>query len=412
MKSYDVVVVGAGIIGLSTAWQLARRSNLSIAVIEKGAGLGEGSTGASSAVCRHRYSSDAMIELARDGISCYRKWNAFTGLSAPQAVFQPEGVLWMPGGDVCWAPRESERLRSFGIQAEVLDDAALREAFPALSTCTLAPDLETGEPHGCSGGGRHMLELDAGYMDPVLAAEDLRACCRAAGVDFTMRRRVVGVDTAGGRVAGVTLDCGTRLLTPNVVNAAGPWCRELFAAAGLEIRWSLVPTRIQIVYVDRPSALRGHIPVTCDIAGGIYFRTQNRGQQLVVGSILEEDERESVDDPECFQREIDSDFEITKLHLLQHRLPDFSYVGKVRGYCGLYTTNLEDVHPILGETELRGFWAANGFSGHGFKLAPAIGGLLASAITGQTAEGDSSIPMAAFSIDREPIPMTSRSVMA
>lgn len=412
MKRYDVVIVGAGIIGLSTAWQLARRSNLSIAVIEKGAGLGEGSTGASSAVCRHRYSSDAMIELARDGISWYLNWDAFTGLSAPRAVFQPEGVLWMPGGDVSWAPRESERLQSFGIRAEVLDDAALREAFPALSTCTLPPDLETGEPHDCSGGGRHMLELDAGYIDPVLAAEDLRACCRSAGVDFIMRSRVVGVDTAGGRVAGVTLENGTKLPTPNVVNAAGPWCRELFAAAGLEVGWSLVPTRIQIVYLDRPPALRGHIPVTADIAGGIYFRTQNRGQQLLVGSILEEDEREAVDDPECFQREIDSDFEMTKLHLLQHRLPDLSYLGKVRGYCGLYTTNLEDVHPILGETELRGFWAANGFSGHGFKLAPAIGGLLASAITGQAAEGDSSVPMATFSIDREPIPITSRSVMA
>ena len=68
MRSYDVVIAGAGIIGLSIAWQLARRSALSIAVLEKGAGVGEGSTGASSSICRTRYSIDETLLLARDGI--------------------------------------------------------------------------------------------------------------------------------------------------------------------------------------------------------------------------------------------------------------------------------------------------------------------------------------------------------
>ncbi len=85
MATYDVIIVGGGIIGLSTAWQIARRSSLKVAVLEKGAGVGEGSTGASSAVCRHRYSSDAMVTLARDGISAYRHWAQFAGLADPAA---------------------------------------------------------------------------------------------------------------------------------------------------------------------------------------------------------------------------------------------------------------------------------------------------------------------------------------
>ena len=119
------------------------------------------------------------------------------------------------------------------------------------------------------------------------------------------------------------------------------------------------------------------------MAGGIYFRTQNNGQQLVVGSVREEDETEVVADPDDFQTETDDDFEVRILHALHHRLPALAYRGQVRGYCGLYTTNREDVHPVLGPTELDGFWVANGFSGHGFKLAPAIGSMLAQALTVQ-----------------------------
>ena len=120
---YDVVIVGAGIIGLSIAWELARRSSLSIAVIEKGAGIGEGSTGASSAVCRHRYSLDELVQLASDGIGAYRNWAEHTGLAEPQAAFQNDTVLWMPGSDTGWADREHERMQ---YQASVLREFALR----------------------------------------------------------------------------------------------------------------------------------------------------------------------------------------------------------------------------------------------------------------------------------------------
>jgi glycine/D-amino acid oxidase-like deaminating enzyme len=115
MKSYDVVIAGAGIIGLCIAWQLARRSKLTIAVIEKGAAVGEGSTGASSAICRVRYSVDETLLLARDGINAYRQWKAFTGLAEPAAEFIEDGVLWMPGGDRGWADAEHQRMQGFGL---------------------------------------------------------------------------------------------------------------------------------------------------------------------------------------------------------------------------------------------------------------------------------------------------------
>jgi sarcosine oxidase subunit beta len=412
MKNCDVVIVGAGIIGLSIAWQLARRSRLRIAVIEKGSGVGEGSTGASSAICRVRYSIDETLLLARDGVRAYRNWDAFTGVASPAAEYHQDGILWMPGNDSAWADRELRRMQQFGVPAEVLDDADLAARFPSLSTCTLAPDLETGADHNCAGGGRHLFENESGHIDPVAAAQDRAEACKGAGVDVRFKSRVTGIDAAGGRVGGVTLDDGEELATPLVVNAAGPWCNTLSRMAGLELPWSLVPTRIQVLYRDRPDTLPGHIPVTADLVGGIYFRTQNNGQQLVVGSVREEDEREAVSDPDKYRTETDDDFEVVNLHALHHRLPGLPYSGRVRGYCGLYTVNREDVHPILGPTELDGFWVANGFSGHGFKLAPAIGSLIAQALTGERRDFDSDVPLSFLAVDRKPIGLESKNVLA
>ncbi len=411
-RSYDVVVVGAGIIGLCIAWELSRRGKLRIAVLEKGAGVGEGSSGASSAVCRYRYSLDDMLTLASDGISAYRNWAAYTGLERPAAEFRNDGVLWMPGHDTSWADAEHARLEAFGIRSAVLDDDDLRERFPSINPHPAAPDPETGEPHPYDGNGRHLLELDGGYMDPTGALSDLVDACRREGVDVSFRSAVAGIREQGGRVSGVTLASGESLAVPVVINAAGPWCKGLYEAAGVRLGWDLRPTRIQVLYRDRPPELDGDIPVTLDMAGGIYFRTQNRGQQLIVSSVLEEDEREVVDDPDHFDRDADEDFRLHKLYLLHHRLPTLPARGRVQGYCGLYTVNRDDVHPVVGPTKLTGFWVANGFSGHGFKLAPAIGSMVARALTELSLASDTEVPISFFSIDREPIELDAKSVLA
>ncbi len=416
MRTFDVVIVGAGIIGLSTAYQLGRRGRCSVLVLEKGRAVGAGSTGASSAVCRFRYSRDDMVALALDGISTYRDWQAFTELKAPRASFNHDGVLWLTGEDREFAPREAERMSKLGIAAEVLYDDDLAERFPSFSRRVRMPDLETGEDHGDEAGGVHLFEPDGGWIDPVASAEDLLEAARNRGVTVEFGQQVTEIQREGGRVTGVKTASGEDISCPVVVNAAGPWCTQLSEAAGVSVSWDLVPTRIQVLYLDRGDSLPGHIPVTADVAGGIYFRTQNNGQQLVVGSVREEDEREAVADPDHFQTIHDDEFAYTQLHLLSHRLPGLPQHGRVRGYCGLYTVNRDDVHPVLGETELGGFWVANGFSGHGFKIAPAIGAMMADAIDGPLTGGADSfstaVPLEAFGVGREPLILESRSVLA
>ena len=408
----EVIIVGAGIVGLSIAWQLHRRGQKNILVLEKGAGIGEGSTGASSAVCRYRYSAIEMIRLAQCGINSYRNWAEFVGLSEPLAHFHNDGVLWFTGDDLTWADRESDRMRSLGIRTEVLDSESLCRAFPAINPCIRPVDLADPEHHQCGEQGRHLLELDGGYMEPVDTAQDLLTACKQNGVEVRFGCGVNAILEHSGRVTGVRLVNGEQIDASVVVNAAGPWCNALYQSLGLSAPMPLTPVRIQVLYLNRNPELARPIPVTADIQSGIYFRTLNRGQQLLVGSVLEEDEREEVPNPDEYLKVADDRFRVEKLHLLAHRLSGLKINAATRDHCGLYTVNQTDVHPIIGALGPQGFFVANGFSGHGFKTGPAIGAMVARLITGIKLADEDAQDDHWLTPDRQPIDIDSRSVLA
>ena len=410
-RSVDVLIAGGGIIGMSAAFQIARRSNCSVMVADKGVGPGEGSTGASSAVCRFKYTHPEMVRLAREGIEAYRRWPEFVELENVRAEYHGLGVLWFGDGSTRWAESESERLAKEGIRTAVLGAQDVTERYPALNPCIVPPDLIEGTPHECRYGGAHLLEIDGGYVDPVSALQDLIEAGRNRGVEVRFQAAVTNVHLDGDRVRGATLSTGETIDCGTLICATGPWCNSLLEQVGLRDRWPLEPTRIQIVHVDRPESVVGDIPVCADPVDGIYFRTQNRGQQILVGSVLSEDEEERVD-PDDYPTYVDDDFARLKLHALQHRIPDLSYSAAVHGYSGLYTINRADMHPIVGRTPIDGFHVANGFSGHGFKLAPAIGSLLAQAITGTRIDFDTSVGADFLAFGRSPIVLASKTVLA
>jgi len=408
----DIVIAGAGVIGMSIALQLARRSRARVLVLDRAATPGEGSTGASSAVCRHKYSRSETVTLARDGIHAYQHWQDFVELADALARFRRTGVLWLGDGRSDWPERDAERLAALAVRAEAIDDEGLRSRFPAVNPCVGAPDPSTEDDHRCVGGGRHLLELDGGYIEPVDVLNDLIRSAREKGVEVRFRTEVEGLEIRAGRVAGVRLADGSSISCRAVVSAGGPWCTRLFARIGLEHSWQLEPTRIQVVHLDLPGEVEGPIPVVCDLAGGIYFRPQNGGQQIILGSVLEEDEREVVADPDAYADWADDDFVRTKLYFLEHRIRGLRRIGRPRGYSGLYTVNRTDFHPIVGPTPIEGFIVANGLSGHGFKLAPAIGSLVAQLLAGSADSFDTTVDPEFLAFDREPIRLASRGVLA
>ena len=411
-KVADVIVIGGGIIGLSIAYQLARRCNLRITVLEKGTGVAEGSTGASSACLRLRYTHSETIRLAQTGLEIFRRWPEFTGLPSPRAAFAHTGVLWMLGEDRADVERERDRLNALGARALLLDERTVRERFPSLSTCGDPFDPES-EDHECRDHPTYFFEEDGGYCtDPAGANQDLLDAARREGVDIRLRSCVKNIRAAGGRVVGVDLSDGSSIDAPRIVNAAGPWCNRVNAMAGVELDWTLRPTRVQVMFRVAAPELHGGLPLVADAGGGIYFRPEAGGQQLLVGSIRGEDEREFVADPDRYDTGIDEQMQLRLLEALHHRLPGLQHRGRVTGIAGLYTVTDEDMHPVVGPTKLEGFIVANGFSGHGFKLAPAVGALVARWLTGETLEFDPEVSIDFLSVERTSLAVREKSVLA
>lgn len=413
----DIVIVGAGIMGLSIAHQIARRASRRIVVLEKAPNVGEGSTGASCAILRQRYTHPESIMLARDGLRAHRAWADYTGISEPRARFHHTGVLWMMGETPAAIESSRATMAGLGIAVEVLTATAVRERFPALNACNRPFDLTFSTEHECADHESFLFETESGFFDPVSATQDLLEAVRARGVDVRLRTRVTSIDITGGRVSAVGLADGTVIDTPVVVNAAGPWAPQVARLAGFDYRthgWTIHPIRAQVIYREWPrEAVPGPIPVVADSSGGIYFRPEAGGQQILVGSIREEDEREVVPDPDGFNGNIDAAFRDVKIHALHHRIPSLPYRGQITGVAGMYDMNVEDVHAVIGPTPLEGFIVVNGFSGHGFKESPSVGSMVARYLVDAPAdEWDTTAAMSFFSIDRAPIALTERAVLA
>ena len=407
----DLVIVGGGIIGMAVAYQVARRSSMSVTVVERGSGLGEGSTGSSSAVTRQRYTHPEMVRIARGGNEVFRDWAAFTGLASPRGRNHPIGVVWITGERMPDVEADVARLRAEGVDAECLTADGLVSRFPGLSACVEPFDPATDVDHECRAGEAFLVENDAGFFDATGALEDLAEAARREGVDIMLRTTVVDVTGDERRVTGVELDGGRRIDAGMVLNAAGPWCNQVNRMAGLDLSWDLVPTRVEVLYRDLPLNVPRPVPVVGDLTSGVYFRPEASDEQLILGSTREEDEQEEAD-PDDYVRQARRAFLDEKVHALHHRLVDLPHRGTLGGMAGLYTVNRQDVHPIVGPTPIEGYAVCNGFSGHGFKESPMVSAMVARWITGESASFDVDVPIEFFSIDRDPIAGTGMNVLA
>ena len=133
-RTADVAVVGAGIIGSSIIYQLARRG-VEVLALDKGLGPAEGSTGASSSICRCRYSHPEVMRLAFHGRNAFANWKEFTGLEATRSELHGVGVLWMMGESRSKVSQDVSKLSSQGVPSEMLGPDDVTAMFPALSTC-------------------------------------------------------------------------------------------------------------------------------------------------------------------------------------------------------------------------------------------------------------------------------------
>ncbi|MFI7001088.1 NAD(P)/FAD-dependent oxidoreductase [Nocardia sp. NPDC050175] len=357
-KTADVVIIGGGIVGVSTALQLAKRGIRDVVVVEREQ-LGAGATGKSGALIRCHYANVPEARLAYESLRVFRSWDDEVGAGSPD--FDPVGFLRLV------APRDEPQLRAnvaaqqaIGIETSIVTADNLRAIEPLIRTADLT--VAAFEP-------------GSGVADPNGALYGFAEAARELGVTILTETPATEIVTRGDRVTGVVTSAGP-ISTGTAVLAAGAWSDQLLRPLGLD--FGLVPVRTQVVIFRWPAAVdheRKH-RVIVDSARGSWFRPEPGAATLVgVGSAARPTNPDEVDET------IDAPAIARARAAMAHRFPGFAAATMRGGWAGTYMRS-PDGHPIIDQVPtVPGLWVMTGDSGTSFKTAPAIGICLAEWIT-------------------------------
>jgi glycine/D-amino acid oxidase-like deaminating enzyme len=353
------IIIGGGIIGCAGAFELAQRG-LRVVVLEKGVVCG-GATGRSSAIVRTHYSHETTIRMALYGLRVFEEFEDRTG---GQSGFLRRGFLVLvPESDRPGLEDNVALQCRVGVRTEVLAADALPGVLPGVDTEGLVAAA---------------WEEESGYADPHLTTQAYAAAARRHGATIMQGTEVTDILFDGTRVTGVRTPAGT-LHAPIVVNCAGPWGARVASLAGVAL--PIRAARIQVAVFERPPAFAAPHPVVLDFVHASYFRPETGGLSLV-GRIDPAEADETVD-PDRYAEHADEGFVSDVGARWVRRLPAMEESRARGGYAGLYEVT-PDWHPIIDEVPPgSGLFACTGFSGHGFKLAPAVGLMMAQLITGE-----------------------------
>ena len=393
--SADVVVVGAGVIGAATAFHLSLLGAGDVLVLDR-ATAGSGMSCRSSALVRMHYTFGPEVELAVRSDAMFGAWPDLVG--RPGCVRRTGFVRIVSPGEEAALRANVAMQRALGARAEVIDAAGLKEVAPGLR----ADDVE------CAAW-----EPDGGYGDGAVVAGDLLAAARARGVRYRPHAPVASLLTDGGRVTGVELagsgigtdGSGTgedrtagsragrtgsdREYAGTVVLAAGVWSPPLLRTVGVVLP---IENEMHRVAVLAHGPGQG-TPVACiDSVTQTYFRPEAGGAMTLVGAFA----GQRGWDPDAAAAAADEDL-APLVQAAARRVPALEDAGIVRGVTGVYDMT-PDARPLLGRLPgLDGLIVAAGFSGMGFKIAPAVGEGIAGLIAGAPA---GSVDLAPFRPDR------------
>jgi glycine/D-amino acid oxidase-like deaminating enzyme len=220
-------------------------------------------------------------------------------------------------------------------------------------------------------------EPDSGYADPSAVTLAYAAAARRLGVVVEQGVEVTKILTHADRVTGVATAAGEVIAAPVVVNAAGLWSPRVASPIGVEL--PIVIGRHPVFIVERDPDFGPPHPVFLDLAGGTYVRPETGGLTLT-GSLTDDETRHPMD-PDLLGSEAGFAEAAQALERTSRALPRLAEARYRQGYAGAFDIT-PDWMPILDQSPLGGFWIAAGLSGHGFKLAPAIGEMMAALITG------------------------------
>jgi glycine/D-amino acid oxidase-like deaminating enzyme len=364
-ETAEVVIIGGGVTGASIAFHLARRGVRDVVLVEKSF-LASGPTGRSSACVRQHYSTPETCRMVLKALRFFENFAEHTG--GRTAGFTRTGYL-LGVGDALRKPMEASVAlqQSVGIDVRLMSPVELREIEPRLRVDDLVA--------GC-------YEPGAGSADPAQTTQGFAAAAREQGVRIREQTSVSGIRVERGRVAAVETSRGT-IATRKVVNAAGAWAHHLARQVGVDV--PITVCRHKIALVAWPEGARGPHPMVYDFVTNIYTRPET-GDMLLVGP-LDSSERDDRADPDAYREGLDFDERTDLLARAATRFPALEAGHVAKHYAGCFDVT-PDWHPVLDAAGPEGFHVAAGFSGHGFKLSPAVGDMVAGLVCEGKKPGD------------------------
>lgn len=350
----DVVVVGAGAIGASTAFFLAETGFSNVVLLDRGT-LAGGSTSKAAGVVSRQLWDDLDVRLVQRSMEAMDRLPLGDGATGLRRV----GLLRLVGEDgVALANRRVAMWRDLDVEVEVIPVDGIADRWPDLVAGEAAVGLWT--PHD-------------GFADPYEIASAIAGGARERGVELRQGTEVTALVLRGGSIHGVQTTRG-EVRTENVVVAAGPWSAKVAGLAGVDL--PLKPYRAQLM-ASRPREV-GPIPIVHDLSSKVYF-FQEVGGSILAGDGTEE--RES--DPDAFDAQPDFAFIEDTARKMSRLWPAASDAEFLRGWAGLCAATPDRRLLIGPHPEVEGLVFATGDNGFGFMRSVAIGECTAAIVAGE-----------------------------
>jgi sarcosine oxidase, subunit beta len=350
----EVVVIGGGVAGLSTARALAELGVTDVLVLERDT-LGSGGSGKSSGIVRCHYGITSLAAMAWHALPVLEEAKEILG--APSG-YTRTGYLVGVGQPNLGALRANVAMQQcLGIEVELIGHDAAAQLWP---TARLDDFAEFAyEPRG-------------GYGDGHQTAMAFAGAARRGGARVSQHSPVATLDVRHDRVAGVVLADGSRIGAAHVVLAAGPWSTPLAAAVGVDL--PVRAQRAQILLIE-PGHPVGPVPVFSDLVSLQYVRTEGNG--ILLGD--SDHSHPEWSDPDGYRERATDDELTVAVPKFVDRFPGLDGAALSSSYAGCYDVT-PDYNPVIGPSPVEGLWLCAGFSGHGYKISPSVGELMADLI--------------------------------
>lgn len=378
MSHFDFIVIGAGVIGTSVAHHLASLGAHSVLVVERGM-IGAGTTSQSSGLLRTHYSVRQNVELARASWWAFNNFADYVGDDEASCGLVKCGyMICAPDGPKLDPLRASlDAQRAMDIEVQLLGRDEARERLPIAQFDDAA--LIGFEP-------------EAGFADAYLVATSFAKSARRRGVKILEGTTVTGLVREGRRVVGIETSAG-RFTCATLISTQNIWTPELSGWIGVPL--PVAPERHTVLALECDEARYSYqMPAFKDLgsAGMLYYRSYGGSQMLVSEGVV----GETLNAPETEQGDISLDYVAEVGAQVAERFPAYETAGLASSWTGVYDVT-PDWNPVLGKVgDIEGLVAGFGFSGHGFKLSPAIGKLLAQHALGQPTD----VSLAPYALER------------